>query len=220
MSYEAAISPVAALLADPGRAAMVAALLDGRALPAGDLARIAGVTAATASSHLAKLVDGGLLLVRRQGRHRYYAIASADIAIAIETLSSILPPPPVRSLNQSIHARALSAARSCYDHLAGTLAVRIADSLVTRGDCRPYDSGFELTEQGKQFFQTLGIDAPSFTRACIDWTERRPHISGPLGSALFHFLLNNGYIRRGQRHRAIDISDEGERALANLFNIA
>ncbi len=148
MRFEANIAPVAALLADPGRATIISALLDGRALPAGELARIAQISPQTASAHLAKLVDGGFLRVAPQGRHRYYAIANAEIAHAVETLGSISPMPEVRSLRQSIEAQRLAAARTCYDHLAGALAVGIADALIERGDCERHDSGFEVTLQG------------------------------------------------------------------------
>ncbi|MEO6913741.1 MAG: winged helix-turn-helix domain-containing protein, partial [Candidatus Baltobacteraceae bacterium] len=144
MSFEPTIAPVAALLADPGRASIVSALLEGRGLPAGELARIAGISPQTASMHLAKLVEGGFLRVHSQGRHRYYAIANADIAHAVETLGAISPLPQVRSLRQSLDAKRLSAARTCYDHLAGGLAVGIADALIERGDCKRHDAGLEL----------------------------------------------------------------------------
>ena len=217
MHYNADIAPIATLLADPARAAMVGILLDGRALPAGELARAAGVSAQTASSHLAKLTSGGLLRVHAQGRHRYYGIASAEIAHAIETLSTIAPLPQVRSLTQSLEAKRLSSARSCYDHLAGALAVGIADSLVSQGHCMRHEGGFAVTASGIAFFSQFGIVAPEFTKTCIDWTQRRPHIGGSLGKSFFTHLVESGWIERGDRRRSIEVTDAGREALRKYF---
>lgn len=202
------------------------ALMDGRALPAGELARIAGVSAQTASSHLAKLEAGGLVRVHVQGRHRYYAIATGEIAHAIETLSTIAPAPEVRSLRQSLEMQRLSTARSCYDHLAGLLAVQIADNLVDRGDFERYDSGFAVTPQGISFFHTLKIDAPlllgtdrPFAKTCIDWTERRQHLSGALGKALLQRMLDESWLTRGTERRSLDVTQRGFKQLKDRFGI-
>jgi DNA-binding transcriptional ArsR family regulator len=226
MRLESDVAPVAALLAEPARGKIMTALMDGRALPAGELARIAGVSAQTASSHLAKLESGGLVRVHVQGRHRYYAIATGEIAHAIETLSAIAPAPEVRSLRQSLEMQRLSAARTCYDHLAGALAVQIADRLVARGDCERHDSGFAVTPQGIAFFHTLEIDVPRllrtdrpFARACIDWTQRRQHVSGALGKALLHKMLDNAWLARGEERRSLDVTQHGFERLKTHFDI-
>jgi DNA-binding transcriptional ArsR family regulator len=218
------IATVAALLGDPARAAMMDALLDGRALPAGELAQIAGVSAPTASSHLHKLLDGGLLVVRMQGRHRYYAFANAEVAHAIEALSLIAPPRQVRSLRQSLQAQRLAAARTCYNHLGGILAVNIADALVEAGRCERLDAGFTVTPEGVRFFATLAIDVRRicsgdrpFVKTCIDWTQRRQHISGPLGAGLLDALLEREYLHRSSKDRAVRVTESGRAAMQALF---
>ena len=143
------ISPVAALLGDTARARIVQALLGGRALPAGELARHAGVGAPTASAHLAKLVDGGLLTVTRSGRHRYFEIANAEVSRAVEALAAIAPPSLPHSLRQATVGEALAAARTCYDHLAGSLGVTLTDALLERGALSQTDEGFALGPQAK-----------------------------------------------------------------------
>ncbi len=226
MRLESEIAPVAALLAEPARGSMMTALMDGRALPAGELARIAGVTAQTASSHLAKLEAARLVRVRVQGRHRYFEIASAEIAHAIETLSTIGPAPQVRSLRQSLEMQRLSVARTCYDHLAGTIAVQIADKLVDRGQCERHDSGFAVTEKGIAFFQRLEIDVVAvlradrpFAKTCIDWTQRRQHLSGPLGKALLHRMMDESWLQRGTERRSLDVTPLGWQHLQAHFDI-
>ena len=201
---------------------MMDALLDGRALPAGELAKLAGISAQTASSHLQKLLSGGLLVLNAQGRHRYYAIANGEVAHAIEALSLVAPPRPIASLRQSLLARRLAAARTCYDHLGGVLAVNIADALVDAGRCERFEAGFGVTPGGIAFFEPLGIDAAllcggsrPFTKTCIDWTQRRQHISGPLGAALLRALIERRWVTRSEHDRSVRIVDR--EALAALF---
>ncbi len=159
MSDEPNISAVAALIADPARALMLTALLDGRALPAGELAYASGITAQTASSHLAKLLAGGLLAVEQEGRHRYYRLAGAHIAQALEQLAAIRPAGPVRRKALSPEARELRFARCCYDHLAGQLGVAVTRSLIARGFITPAPAKqFEITPAGARWFATLGLD--------------------------------------------------------------
>jgi|SRR5579884_1609545 len=226
MVVESDIAPVAALLADPSRAAMVTALLDGRAMPAGELARVAGVSAQTASAHLGKLLDAGLLKLTLQGRHRYYAVASGEIAHAIETLSTIAPPPDIRSLRQSLLMQRLTVARTCYDHLAGELAVGIADVLVERGDCERLESALAVTPSGIAFFESLAIDAPTlcktrppYSRTCIDWTQRRQHLAGPLGKALLHHMFAQKWIERGEQPRVVRVTPYGRDSFHAHFGI-
>ena len=175
-------APVAALLADRARAAMLTALLDGRPLAAGELARAAGVSAQTASAHLGRLLDGGFVTVVKQGRHRYYRLRGREVAHVIEALSRISPAVEVRSLRHSRDARRLHEARTCYDHLAGAAGVALFAALVDGGLIEPDgEAAFEVTEKGEERLAALGLDVAALRRArrrfawqCLDWTERRP----------------------------------------------
>ncbi|MEU5865140.1 MULTISPECIES: helix-turn-helix transcriptional regulator [unclassified Nonomuraea] len=220
IARDADIAPVAALIADPTRAAILTALLGGRALAAGELARVAGVSAATASAHLARLLDGGLVDVVRQGRHRYYRLAGHEIAEVLETLARVSARPPVRSLRQSRQARLLEEARTCYDHLAGRAGVALLDHLKDGGH---YDRQ-DLTPDGERLLMGLGVDVEGARRArrrfapeCLDWTERRSHLGGALGAAITDVLLERGWYRRGSVPRAVVLTDEGREGLAAIF---
>jgi DNA-binding transcriptional ArsR family regulator len=221
------LAKVARLLANPGRAAMLVALLDGRPSSAGELARIAGVTASTASEHLTELVAGGLVSVRVEGRHRYFTIASAEVAHALEAFSQICPTVEVRSLRQSAEVRALTYARTCYDHLAGVLGVALFDGLVdARWLTRDGDSVL-VSSAGNARLNDLGIDVAalrqqrrSFARPCLDWTERKPHLAGSLGAALTSVLLDRGWLERQERRRGLSITAAGKKSLPLHFDIA
>lgn len=230
--YDSDIAPVAALLADRARASMLTALLDGRPLAAGELARTAGVSAATASSHLAKLLDGGLVGVVKQGRHRYYRLRGADVAAVIEALSRISPAAEVRSLRQSRQARALREARTCYDHLAGQAGAALFEAMLSRGLLEPfgtsYDdprhSAYEVTEKGERRLEMVGVDVAAVRRSrrrfaghCLDWTERRPHLNGALGAALAARMIEEGWFARGTARRALAVTDKGRDGLADVF---
>ncbi len=234
------IAPVAALMADRARAAMLIAMLDGRPLAAGELARVAGVSAATASAHLARLLDGGLVTVVRQGRHRYYELAGRPVAAAIEALSYLGPALPVRSLRQSRQAAALAEARTCYDHLAGRAGVALLDCLLARGllvpaggqDEEPAAGGTELpeyqtTRAGEAGLAEFGVDTGSLRRqrrrfagACLDWTQRRPHLNGALGAAITGRLLELGWLEQGPHRRAVRVTEAGCAGLAGTFGWA
>jgi DNA-binding transcriptional ArsR family regulator len=219
---------VAGLLGHPARSAMVDALMSGEALTAGELARAAGVGPSTASEHLGRLVDGGLVTVVAQGRHRYHRIRDAEVAVALEALARICPPTPVRSLRAATRRDALRHARTCYDHLAGTIGVALADALadrswlVPRGD----DVGaLVLTPDGEAGLTTAGVDVAAarasrraFARPCLDWTERRPHVAGALGAALATTALDAGWVRR-RTGRGLAVTAAGSDALADLFGV-
>ena len=217
---------VAALAGEPARAAMLSLLFDGRAMPAGELARAAGIAPATASVHLNKLLEGGLIRVRAQGRHRYYELARPEIAHALETLGSIAPSQKIRSLSGSLRAERLRFARSCYNHLAGELALAIAQGFVRTGALEPDEGGFRLCENAGEIFAPFGVDTRALfrnpaahVRACIDWTERRHHISGPLGAALLEALLACDALRRRQEPRALELTEHGRGMLSRLLGI-
>ncbi|MER7546257.1 ArsR/SmtB family transcription factor [Actinomadura sp.] len=218
-------APVAALLADRARAAMLTALLDGRPLAAGELARTAGVSAQTASAHLGRLLDAGFVTVVKQGRHRYYRLRSGEVAQVIEALSRISPPVRVRSLRQSKDARRLREARTCYDHLAGAAGVALFAALVDGGLIEPDgEDAFEVTEKGEERLAALGLDVAALRRArrrfawrCLDWTERRPHLNGALGAALTDRMIELGWFERGPTRRALAVTEKGLAGLADTF---
>jgi DNA-binding transcriptional ArsR family regulator len=237
--YDTDIAPAAALMADPTRAAILRALLPDRPLAAGELARMAGVSAATASFHLAKLLDGGMIAVARQGRHRYYRLAGHEVAAAIEALGLISPALPVRSLRQSREAAALAQARTCYDHLAGRAGVELLDAMLRRRYLHqePEPSGrtgwadtpavrFEVTGAGANALRSFGVDAGEVRRSrrhfagvCIDWTQRRGHLNGALAAAITSRLFELGWIERGQRRRSVLVSTAGIEGLACAFGV-
>lgn len=202
---------------------MLVALLDGRARAAGELAFTANVSAQSASGHLSKLVDGGLLVVRSAGRHRYYSLAGPEVAHALESLGAIAT---VRSNSSkgtasigAIRARAdeeMYAARTCYDHLAGRIAVELAQRLEEENAIRARgEQDYELGRRGKEYFAKLGIAVDqwrgsrrSFARQCVDWTERRPHIAGALGAAILSRFLALKWIVQRRDTRALRVTDE------------
>ena len=219
------LAALAALLADPTRATMCLALLDGRAWTLGELARHARVSAPTASEHLNRLVEGGLLTEVRQGRHRYVRLAGSETAHLVETMAGHLVPErrPVRSLAQSTRRRALARARTCYDHLAGALGVNLTRAMSERG-LLGQETGFALTGAGLDWFADLGIDLPTggrrpLARPCLDWTERRPHLAGVAGAALLSHALDAGWCVRIGGGRALRVTDRGTRDLAELLGL-
>ncbi|WP_376090341.1 ArsR/SmtB family transcription factor [Roseomonas sp. CCTCC AB2023176] len=224
MTSIASLAETAAALGDPARLGMLSALMDGRALTAGELARVAGVAASTASGHLSVLVEAGLLAVERQGRHRYHRLASAEVARVLEglmALSAARPrPAPVTGPRQA----AMREARTCYDHLAGRLAVGIADSLIAHGHLEMSGDGGRLTGSGDSFLRDLGVPVRAggtrpFCRPCLDWSERRPHIAGALGAALCTRCLEMGWVRRVAGSRALTVTPAGERGFRAAFGI-
>jgi DNA-binding transcriptional ArsR family regulator len=226
--YIADIAPVAGLMADPARATMLAALLAGHPLAAGELSAVAGVSPATASAHLAKLLDGGLVAVTRQGRHRYYRLAGHEVANVIEVISEISPVKPVRSLRQSREAHALAQARTCYDHLAGRAGVALFDAFMKQkiltGGGTGKAAAYEVTADGAGRLAGFGIDVAEvrrarrrFAGACMDWTQRRPHLNGALGAAVTGRLLDLGWIERGPSRRAVRVTGAGQDGLAATF---
>ncbi|BCJ35746.1 transcriptional regulator [Actinocatenispora thailandica] len=221
------VAAVARLIGEPARAAMLDALLAGRALAAGELARIAGVSPGTASEHLARLRDGGLVEVVAAGRHRYHRLASPEVGQVLEALALVGQPKPVRTLRQSRANAALLVARTCYDHLAGQVGVAVHDALVSREALRTVPNGYQLTPAGGQLLTGLGVDVAAarsarraFARPCLDFTERRSHLAGALGAALCaHFLSHGLLVLRASGHRGLRVTDGGRRMLADTFGI-
>ena len=244
MTGDADLAAVGWVLGERARARMLLALGDGRALPAGVLASEAGVAASTASEHLGRLVDAGLLTVLPQGRHRYYRLAGPQVAELIEALARVAPAAPVRSLRDGTRAHALRTARTCYDHLAGRLGVAvmqalIADGAIVGGDglhrveeadedrlsAPGRDVDYRLTRAGARTLAPLGIDSPDPgrdglpLRYCVDWTEQAHHLSGPLGRELATRLLDLGWLRRADRGRAVHVTDAGTDGLRRALGV-
>jgi DNA-binding transcriptional ArsR family regulator len=236
------IAALAALLADPARCKVLLALDDGRALPASVLADEAGISRPTASSHLGKLTQAGLLAVERQGRHRYYRLASAEVGELLEQLGRLAPTRPVRSLREGTRAARLRSARTCYDHVAGRLGVAVMGNLLDRealvgGDGRydqrrdshdalsspGHDLRYELTDTGRDFLTGIGVEMPTgrrpLVRYCVDWTEQRHHLSGGLGRAVLDRFLSAGWVKRVPRGRVLTVTDDGRIGLADAFGI-
>ena len=221
------VAQTGALLGDPARANILLALMDGRALTAGELAWHAGVSAQTTSTHLAKLVEGNLLMVIRQGRHRYHRLASAEVARAIEAVSELAATGPSRHRPVGPRDQALRVARTCYDHLAGWLAVRLTDRLCESGYLVIPDAtegAAEVTGAGMGFLaSTLGIElGPSngrrpLCRTCLDWSERRPHLGGRLGASMCRRWLELGWIATERDSRAVAITADGRLGFAQAF---
>ena len=218
---------IAAVIGDPTRARMLGALLDGAALPAGEIAQAAGVNASTASAHLAKLVDEGLIAVQAQGRHRYYRVRDADVAHALEALSLIAERTAPDKWRREPY-RSLKFARSCYRHLAGELGVRLHEALLGRGCVAACADGYRLTDAGCRWLEDIGMDggmrAPSsgerYAFACLDWSERRHHLAGPLAISLLEHFLSRRWLVRRSDSRALKLTAAGATALRPIVGQA
>ncbi len=220
-SIETNLASVASAIADTSRATMLCVLMDGRAHTATELAVCADIAPSTASGHLQRLLDNGLVRRLSQGRHRYYALSGKDVASMLETLLTMPPPqmPPCRT------PQALRLARSCYDHTAGAVAVAIHDRMLELGWLDEAGNGYQITPRGIDGLVGLGVEtaAPAGTRrfafACLDWSERRPHIGGWLGARLMDRLLERGWLQRQADSRALSVSAAGERGLSRTLGV-
>lgn len=217
------ISFLAGLISEPARGRILIALLDGRALPATELAQRAGITCQTASSHLTKLTGGGLLQVIPQGRHRYYRLANARVAELLESMARFAP---IKETCRVEPKTPIQIARTCYNHLAGSLGVQITDAIVDGGLLRAVGRDYQLTKKGAQWFSELGIDTDAlrksgrvFARQCLDWSERRNHLAGALGSALAEHLFEHGWIEHVRASRAVRITEFGRRELRQRLGV-
>jgi DNA-binding transcriptional ArsR family regulator len=225
------LATIGALVGDPGRARMLAALLEGRALTASELAAHAGVAPPTASGHLSKLVATGLVVMQRQGRHRYHSLASPEVARMLESMSQMAASGSRAGGGRPVHVgprdAALRAARTCYDHLAGRLAVGLCDAMAGRGHIEIDRDGGVVTPSGAAFLQELGIDLAAaaqakrtFCRTCLDWSERRPHLAGAVGAALMRRCFELHWVRRIGGTRALAVTVGGEDGFRKVFGVA
>ena len=223
-----ALSEIAALIGDPARTAMLQLLMDGRAHTASDLAHTAGVTAQTASGHLSRMVEANLLAARAEGRNRFYRLASPDVAQVMESLMALagMRAGPASRTAAWRRDPDLRFCRTCYDHLAGQVGIAVTDSLTQHGHLEPKGPrDWSLTNSGELFCERLGIDLDGakkaqsrhFARQCLDWSERRPHISGALGAAIADTFFKRGWAERLRRSRTVRLTDPGRRALGSHF---
>jgi DNA-binding transcriptional ArsR family regulator len=220
------IAEIAGLVGEPTRATMLSALLDGRALTATEMAHAARVTPQTASTHLAKLTEAGLIEPIRDGRYRYFRLASPRVAEMLDGIMAVALEKRPRYRPLSRQARELSAARICHDHLAGRLSVDLADSLIAREYIVAEGEAAEITRAGTRFLTEFGIDLSAlrprrrhFCRLCMDWTERRPHIAGAVGAALTKRCFDLGWTERTKHGGAVIVTPEGKRGFLERFGI-
>jgi DNA-binding transcriptional ArsR family regulator len=242
MTGDADLSRIGDLLADRARSRMLLALSSGRELSASLLAEEAGISRSTASAHLRKLTDGGMITVRADGRNRHYRLAGPEVADILERLTRLAPPEPITSLRSSTRAAQLRLARTCYDHIAGRLGVGIMTSMLEQGRISGgdglfdrelaaadhpagpgHDLDYELTDDGRAFLDRLGVRLPEGRRAlvryCVDWTETRHHLAGRVGRGLRDRFLEAGWLERRTRHRALRITEQGAAVIKEEFGL-
>ena len=218
------IAFLGSLIGDPARANMLTALLSGKALTASELAAEAGITPQTASAHLSKMESGGLLQQRRQGRHRYFALADDDVGSLLESMMGFAAKKGHLRTRTGPRDPALRYARVCYNHLAGDLGVRMMDSLLAKGFLTPENEGLGLTDDGRAFAEGFAIDLEPLEKSrrpmcksCLDWSNRRSHLAGSLGSALLTRFYDLGWARRIEGSRIVAFSPRGEKAFLHAF---
>ncbi|MEK4424816.1 ArsR/SmtB family transcription factor [Solibacillus sp. FSL K6-1523] len=226
MSTYPNISALAALLTEKSRAAILAALMDGKFHTASELAYMASIKPQTASFHLAKLEENNLVICEKNGRFRYFRLANDEVANTLEIFMSISPPPEVRSLTQSSQLKRLENARTCYDHLAGRVGVNITNLMQEAGYIERNNKKFIVTAKGELFFRDLGVDLVglskkrrSFSHACLDWSERTHHLGGALGNGLFERYIELGWIETKANSREIIITPRGKSGFKDFFGL-
>jgi len=225
MLADADLAAVAELMT-AHRATLLLALVGGRALSASELAARASISRSLASSHLSRLLDGGLVTVEQRGRQRHYRLAGPQVAEVIEVMLRIAPARRASSLREASRGEAIRHARTCYDHLAGALGVALTDVLQRQRLIEPADTAYHLTPSGQERLERLGLDIAAlrqgrraFARPCLDWTERRPHLAGALGAGIAERLLELRWLRRVPGSRALQITDTGQRRLRDELGL-
>jgi DNA-binding transcriptional ArsR family regulator len=224
MDAEPDIARLARAIGDATRIRMLNALMEGRALTAKELAYGSDVAPATATAHLSKLEDEGLVTATTQGRHKYFRLASADVAHLIESLTALAPQPRNAAPRPE---QPIRVARFCYDHLAGRLGTRLTEALIGRGLLAAADSMFVVTRKGESWFEAFDIDLPRLRRSrrkfayrCLDWSERRDHLGGALGAAVAQRFVALGWIEKARRSRVVSVTRTGRRELLKRFGVS
>ena len=218
---------IAGLIGEPSRSTMLLSLMGSQQLTAGDLAKRSHIAPATASEHLKKLAAGGLVRVLVHGRHRYYRLASSEVASMLEGIMALAPPNPVRSLRESTMTKQLHLARTCYDHLAGSIGMTITEAMLKNGwlITDPATEMLAITNQGHQQFATWKLPLEPnrqrpMIRSCLDWSERRYHVAGQLGAVIAQRFFTEGWIVRGGSGRVVQVMESGVGALKSWFGIS
>ncbi|WP_162651307.1 winged helix-turn-helix domain-containing protein [Lentilitoribacter sp. Alg239-R112] len=218
------IALLGSLIGDPARANILTALMSGKALTASELASEAGVTVQTTSSHLKKLQDAKLLKQRKQGRHRYFELANEDVGGVLEAMMGLAAKQGLLRTRTGPKDQALRKARICYNHLAGDLGVRLYDSMIANGQLKELDDDVQLTSTGEQFMVDNGIDIAAITltrrplcKSCLDWSSRRTHLAGALGTAFLHHFFQIGWASRKDNSRIIKFTQKGEKQFLKMF---
>lgn len=219
MTKEPDIAALASLITEPARTTMLMHLLDGRSWTAKELARVAGVSASTASVHLRKLVEGELIRMSPLGRHRYFRIVNAEIARLLEQLARLAPMRHVSTPGSRRASSSLRRARLCYDHLAGRLGIAIAEGMIRAGWIMEVEPWFRVSDSGRRALLELGVDAVD-GRTCMDWSERRLHVAGPLGQSLARVFLARKWLQRDAKTRAVWVTPEGAESLRSVFGVS
>jgi DNA-binding transcriptional ArsR family regulator len=224
MNVEENFVSIAGLLCEPARGRMLWNLLDGRAYTATELAAAADVSATSASNHLAKLLDAGIVKVEIQGRHRYYSFANPEVAYAVESLANLAGRRSLMKSDKTISS--IKYCRTCYDHLAGFVAVKIADALEEKGFLKKIETAYDVTENGWRWFAEFGIypfdlanSRRPLTRQCLDWSERRPHLAGQLGAKLLEKVMEKDWFKKIQFSRELVVTPKGRKALFDLLEM-
>ena len=226
MEVEEKFILVSGLICEPTRAKMLWQLLDKRAHTAGELSIAVDVSPTSASNHLAKLLDADIIKVEMQGRHRYYSLASAEVAYVVEALANLAKHQSVAMQADRPQIEGVKYCRTCYDHLAGFVAVQLLDAMQQKGYLSNHNEQYMVTENGWEWFKTLGIQPDSFgysrrplTRSCLDWSERRPHLAGLLGARLFNKMLDRNWFRPVQFSRELILTSKGQQEIYELFGV-
>ena len=226
MTFEEHYKKITSLLGEPVRAIMLWHLLDGRAYTAGELALCADTTPQSASNHLLKLLSAGLLAVEKQGRHRYYRLATPEVAYVIESIANLVPPEKQKDRKKRPVLSGHTYARTCYDHLAGKAGVLLTEAMISNGILVADNGTFRVPDTGKAWFSGLDIDVDnlrlmkrSFARPCLDWSERKHHLAGALGAAFLNRMISLQWIRKKQHSREVIITSAGRQKLYELLKV-
>lgn len=226
MTFEDRYKKITSLLGEPVRAMMLWYLLDGRAYTAGELAICADTTPQSASNHLRKLLSAELLIVEKQGRHRYYRLASPEVAYVVESIANLIPPEDRKNRKEQHPVSGQKYARTCYDHLAGKAGVLLTEALVEKKILIPGNDTFTISEAGEKWFSGLDINTKAlrrkkrtFARPCLDWSERKHHLAGALGAALLDKMTTRQWLRKKQGSREVIITSEGKAKLYELLKV-